>query len=543
MPIPTPLFLSQRDVAPAPLVLTPSGQFEGNDGAWSTFNVQVGTPPQNFRVMISTATSEIWVPTLQQCNATQAECGTLHGVGAFQGHAESNGFQSNGSSTWQFKETLNLDLEDDLGFYGTAAYGYDTVSLGETASPSLDAQLVADMDSQDYYFGILGINATASEATSSAGKSGFFQNLKDQGVIPSLSYGYTAGAPYGAANVSGTLVLGGYDQSRFTSSGFDFPFHSDGSGSFTVGVQSVLGQDTFAGSASFYTDGYWAVIDSTVPEVWLPRSACDLMEQVLKLTYDNVTDLYLVDASTRSQLQTLNPSFTFKLGPWIYGGNTTEIKLPYAAFDQQISEPKYSNSTYYFPVRRATNDSQLVLGRTFLQGAYLIADYERKTFSVNAANFSDPMPDQNIVPISSLSSSSGNTTSVASSPEGGLSTGAMAGLGVGAAALVIALLALFIFLWKRSKRPPPAAVVPLEKQVVRVELPYDDGARYEAPAEAIRCELGAAPLYHELHTDYSNGGKVLYASDHFGANTIHELPGDGRYVQAKPRKQKWRLLR
>jgi hypothetical protein len=65
----------------------------------------------------------------------------------------------------------------------------------------------------------------------------------------------------------------------------------------------------------------------------------------------------------------LNPSITFKLGYEIYGGQSINIVLPYAAFNLQASYPIYSNATNYFPIRRASNDTQYVIGRTFLQEA------------------------------------------------------------------------------------------------------------------------------------------------------------------------------
>jgi hypothetical protein len=67
------------------------------------------------------------------------------------------------------------------------------------------------------------------------------------------------------------------------------------------------------------------------------------------------------------------------------------ITLPYDAFDLQLSYPYLPNTTYadpskyYFPLRQAANETQYVLGRAFLQEAYLITDYERNNFSIHQA--------------------------------------------------------------------------------------------------------------------------------------------------------------
>jgi hypothetical protein len=78
-----------------------------------------------------------------------------------------------------------------------------------------------------------------------------------------------------------------------------------------------------------------------------------------------------VNDTIHSSLQSLNPSVTFKLGNTISEGPTIEIKLPYNAFDLQASWPIYPNATNYFPLRRAANDTQYIIGRTFLQEAFV----------------------------------------------------------------------------------------------------------------------------------------------------------------------------
>jgi hypothetical protein len=83
------------------------------------------------------------------------------------------------------------------------------------------------------------------------------------------------------------------------------------------------------------------------------------------------------------RLLTLNPSVSFSLGNDNNPANWVTITLPYAAFDLQVSHPFYTVRTNYFPIRRAKNSTQYTLGRTFLQEAYVIADYERANFSIH----------------------------------------------------------------------------------------------------------------------------------------------------------------
>ena len=108
--------------------------------------------------------------------------------------------------------------------------------------------------------------------------------------------------------------------------------------------------------------------------------------------------------------------------------------------------PYYANATNYFPIRRAANESQYTLGRTLLQEAYLIVDYERANFTVAQAIFPDPLANANIVSISPP----GQIEPSSNSSE--LSKGAKAGIAVGCVALASLLAAMVFFLFRRRRQ-------------------------------------------------------------------------------------------
>jgi hypothetical protein len=200
----------------------------------------------------------------------------------------------------------------------------------------------------------------------------YMWSLKNQSLIPSLSFGYSAGAPYRGKGVSGSLTLGGYDAARFEPNNMTFTFGPDTSAPLMVGLQSIQADNTLNGVVSLLPKGQLFFIDSTVPEIWLPVQACAMFETSFGLVHDPTTDRYLLNDSVHSQLQKLNPSLTFQLGNDVYGGESVNIVLPYSAFDLQANYPLYPNATNYFPLRRAANDSQYVLGRTLLQESQVI---------------------------------------------------------------------------------------------------------------------------------------------------------------------------
>jgi hypothetical protein len=170
--------------------------------------------------------------------------------------------------------------------------------------------------------------------------------------------------------VPGSLTLGGYDESRFTANNLTFPFSADDSKPLTLGLQAIEATNTFQGVVSLLPQGILTFIDSTVPEIWLPIAACKIFEAAFGLQYDDSTERYLVNETIHANLTAMNPVFTLKLGNDVDTTDTIVINMPYKAFDLQASWPIYGRTTNYFPLRRADNDTQYTLGRTFLQEAY-----------------------------------------------------------------------------------------------------------------------------------------------------------------------------
>ena len=152
--------------------------------------MQVGTPNTNeTRVLVSTAIPNQWVVLSEACS--DGDCITTRG---------NNLFNPNASSTWQNEGIYNLLFESQLNYTGNGQYGFDTVSLGfanQGESVVLKNQTVAGIVQPDFWMGYMGINPQPTNFSDlSHPIPSFFQNLYTQGMIPSLSYSYTAGAPY-----------------------------------------------------------------------------------------------------------------------------------------------------------------------------------------------------------------------------------------------------------------------------------------------------------------------------------------------------------
>ena len=359
-------------IVPAPLLIQPLGEFDGNNGPWSTFPIQVGTPPQLLKILPSTAGSQTWVVLTQGCTQNDpSNCSSARG-GRFHPNSSSTWNQNGAAANGLFPLLLeaNLNTTSDVGYYG-----YDTVVLGDSGSngPRLDQQAVAGIAAKDFYLGVFGLNPQASilPGQSRVPLPDYVSQLNSSGTIPSLSWSYTAGNQYRPAPAYGNLVLGGYDASRFESNDITFPFNEADLSQFTVNIGAIY--LTTDGTPTILTSdnqSIAAVVDSTTPFLHLPLNVCEQFEIAFGITWNTAVQAYLVNDSLNDALLSQNTSVVFNLGnSSTIPGQGFNISLPYSAFNLVAEAPFLTHSGRYFPLMRNDNASQYTLGRTFLQEA------------------------------------------------------------------------------------------------------------------------------------------------------------------------------
>jgi hypothetical protein len=142
-------------------------------------------------------------------------------------------------------------------------------------------------------------------------------------------------------------------------------------GDVTRDLVVVLQSISYSGStsATLLSDPINIYIDSTDPYLWLPEDACKAFENAFGLTLDETTGLYLVNDTYHTTLLNSDAEVTFRLSDVTSGGDAVRVVLPYDAFDLTAESPLVDNTSYYFPLKRAANETQYTLGRTFLQEA------------------------------------------------------------------------------------------------------------------------------------------------------------------------------
>jgi hypothetical protein len=466
----------------APLSITPDQNWDGIDGKWSSFTLRVGTPQQFVRTFVSWAVYQTWVVLPLGCVSAEDQSACADARGWL--------FDNETSSTFDYIGLYDLWVGRNLGPTPNAGFGFDRVGLsgvGENG-PTLENTTVAAFAGQKmYYLGIFGINPKPSNFTGfNEPTASYMTQLKEQKMIPSVSFGYTAGAYYRFTGSFASLTLGGYDTSKYRANNLTFTFAPDNERDVMVAIQSISTPARLASSpvaTELLPSKVYALIDATSAELWLPLDACKVFEFEFGLTYDNTTGLYLVNDTLHDSLVARNASVTFKLGQSPDTRDTIKITLPYAAFDQKVTPPyqNIANISNYFPLRRAANDSQYTLGRTFMQEAYLTVDYEVSRFQLSQVVW-DQVADKNLVAIPPASASSDDSlwTSPNWSPVSGtgstgdgrnrltstgassdsdsssLGAGAIAGIAVGAAA-VTGLIGAFVFFYLRRQKRKKAA--------------------------------------------------------------------------------------
>ena len=386
------------------------------------------------------------------------------GVNISDCEASRGGFlTTNQSSTWDDVGLYAFEIETNLGMTGNGYFGYDVVGLGGIGEqgPTLQNTTVGNFAVTDYWIGYFGLNPKPTNWTSfENGATSYMTQLKQQSLIPSVSFGYTAGAPYRFSSVLASLTLGGYDSSRFESSNVEFTFAADNSRDTVVAIQSITtsSQSSSSTTSQLLPNPIYALVDASVPQIWLPLEACQAFEKEFGLVYDSLTGLYLINSTLHSSLLARNATVTFTLAQGTSGGSTVQIALPYAAFDLTAHPPYQGlvNTTTYFPLRRAQNDTQYTLGRTFMQEAYITVDYERAKFNLSQVSWVQNAPAKLVtIPAASAgeaSDYSGNT--VPSKHRSTVSAGAIGGIVAGVAVVlgIVAVVALWFLRRKRTSR-------------------------------------------------------------------------------------------
>ncbi|KAI9036772.1 Peptidase aspartic [Aspergillus affinis] len=258
------------------------------------------------------------------------------------------------------------------------------------------------------------------------------------------------------------------------------------------------------------------------PYIYLPKSSCDAITSELPTTYDSDLVLYLWNTFDPRYAQIISsPSYlSFEFNKDSLNSANITIKVPFALLNLTLEAPLVKSPKLYFPCMGT--DSTPALGRTFLQAAFMAANWSwggrignwilaqapgpnylttnkltnimekdmtipgtTNSWEETWANYWTP------IPITSSSATPIPTPSVESdaSNDNGTSTGAVVGIAVGCAAVGVFLGVLaWLFITRRQRRNAMEELNQMAELYPGIRA--KDGGVYELNARRGPYELG-----------------------------------------------------
>lgn len=412
-------------------------------------------------------------------------------------------------------------------------------------------------------------------------------NLLARGRIDTNSYGMHIGSV--SPKIPGSLHFGGYDQNRVVGGVLTLPTSDeyrreitlkdvairvvDGSSpwSFKAAQDGLLGK----GNSSIGSQGLQVLIDGCSPYLSLPRSTCDAIAQHLPVTHDAELGLYLWNTEDAKYSQIVSSASALEF-TFLGSSNTDKvpISVPFRHLNLTLDQPLVQSPRPYLPC--FTGSDKFTLGRTFLQDAFMGADWSARTWFLAQAPGPN-VPSSNVVkfvtggggtkPVTASSNdwkeswkgawraltpaeASSSTESVAPPADGphptnskhdnnthessGLSTGAKAGLGIGVSAGALALMAAGALIWSRRQKVKKGAAEGSNFDSIHNHISHNDYAggapSYQQPYSKTD---GSGPYHPPAHSSTVDGGTDARYSSPNNQYAIQsytsELPG-GTYT-------------
>jgi hypothetical protein len=391
------------------------------------------------------------------------------------------------------------------------------------------------------------------------------------GAAPSLSYGLHIGSV--EPNVTGSLVLGGYDISRCLTDPIVSSLDTVQLTGISMNVSS--GGHAFLNSTSAYIPDLLRANGSStkslpvhprpgVPHLYLPQDTCNAIASHLPVTYSPEFNLYLWNTDDQAYEDIVSSphhlSFTFSSDDDDSKDGKT-INVPFALLNLTLTSPIVSSTTQYFPCKPWTpNTTGYTLGSAFLQAAFLAQNWQtNKLFLAQApgprlqsasvqkiahtdttltpaknppdweSSWSDTLK---ALPANASPSKGGSGSDSNSNPNpdpnsdsssSSISGGAIAGIVIAILALVALAGALTWFLLRRRKQRSAAAAAAAN--------PAMSPNSPESPFLPNDGNSGVPYLGKPALAPHEVEGEPLQVSELWGGGRMAELPAEARVVE------------
>uniref|UniRef100_A0A667YYC1 pepsin A n=1 Tax=Myripristis murdjan TaxID=586833 RepID=A0A667YYC1_9TELE len=290
--------------------------------------ISIGTPPQSFKVIFDTGSSNLWVPSVY-CNSPACNNHDKFNPG------RSSTFRNNGRS---------LSIRYGTGSM-TGILGYDTVTVGGLAVRNQIFGLSESEAPFMQYMRADGILGLAYPRLSASGATPVFDNMMREGLVNQDMFSvYLSSHSQGGS----VVTFGGIDPSHFYGPITWIPLSNELYWQITVDSVTVNGQVVACNG------GCQAIVDTGTSLIVGPQSSIQSINQWVGASSQNGD--YVVNCNSVSQM----PDVTFH----IHGQQFT---VPASAYVRQVSS--------YYGCRTGFGnggDSLWILGDVFIRQYYSI---------------------------------------------------------------------------------------------------------------------------------------------------------------------------
>lgn len=171
---------------------------EGNDGPWSSFQVDIGRPisaNQSVRLRLFPAVTLGYILAVDPTGCLEGYYPSPNITACFENRG--GVFRSNESITWDLLGVFT-NIKNSIGHVQpNATFGLDSVYFGTLSGLDVNKSLVASGADPATWIGLFGLNAAPVELSGFDEPVNSFLGIQREGAnIPSLTWSYTAGAYY-----------------------------------------------------------------------------------------------------------------------------------------------------------------------------------------------------------------------------------------------------------------------------------------------------------------------------------------------------------
>ncbi|KAL8243764.1 hypothetical protein R6Q59_010022 [Mikania micrantha] len=335
-------------------------------------NVTIGTPQQQFSLVLDTGSSDIWVYAPESAQS----CSTC--TSAY--------FDPSKSST--------LSTLPNLGTFSirygtpnsgvTGYYASDTIGVGG-ASVSQTFGIATAAHSGDPKGGIFGVGPAGGQSRTASGRTpypGFVDTLFAQKLISSRTYSIFLNdkTPYDEA--TGTITFGGYDSSKWAGNLVKFPLVEPApNGQITLDIdEPSLSYNTGRGDVEIaaVSPSYTVLLDTGTALSRIPVAQFAAIAQGIGAQPISGATVYSVPCSLAQQ----SGGVAFKFSG-SSGSVTVSVPWKELVLSNSYDDLPYGTCLFgMLPYSAATADGLYILGETFLRSAYVLFDYDNAVVGI-----------------------------------------------------------------------------------------------------------------------------------------------------------------